>query len=178
MKNDSVYFGYEKLKFVADNLLNILFTKAEEISIPSILEKICVSPPYFAFKKIYRYENILMTCVNAEQSMNDEIGCMSMGEMCRHTAILGTCSVAFEQNEKYYYLAKEGKAKIVNIDAMKQNASQELYILMCCDGSDRRSAISYGIAINSTLQIILDVVVTYEKIADKLFRKFFLNIFK
>ena len=106
MKNNQsnlTHFSYNRLKFVADNLLNILFTKAEEVSISEILKKICVSPPYFAFKKIYRYENILIAHITPEQPMNDEIGYISIGEAGRHMAILGTCVCTFNQNEKHYY---------------------------------------------------------------------------
>jgi len=65
------------------------------------LSKICVSPPYFAFKKIYRYGNILIAHIIAEQPIDDEIVTISIGEAGRHMAILGTCFVTLNQIEKY-----------------------------------------------------------------------------
>ena len=87
MKNNDFNFNpfeFEKLHNIAKDLTNILLTKAEELPIPEILAKICVSPPYFAFKKIYKYDNVLIAPLSAEQPINFESTPMTSAEASRH----------------------------------------------------------------------------------------------
>jgi hypothetical protein len=184
MKNNDFSFnsfGFEKLHLIANNLTNILLTEATELPIPEILAKICVSPPYFAFKKIYKYGDILIAPIIVEQQLGNEATQISVGEVCRHLAILGTCSAAISQTEKYYYLARQGvvnRAKNADIVNNKQNSNKLLYAITSCDSSDSKSAKSSGLLVNSMQEIILDVEVGYSKISSKLFGKIFSQHFK
>lgn len=176
MKEQQIDNGFysENLRMVAQNLSSILM-ESESIDLESILSKICVSRPYFAFEKIYKYKNLLIAPISREQQLMNEVGQMSVGEICRHMAILGTCAAALDQSEKYYYLAREGVTNLIQRNVTQQNASldQLLYAVMSCDSIERRSAHSSGVLINQNQEIIFDVKVSYEKIADKLFKKFF-----
>ena len=137
MKNNDFNFNsfeFEKLHSIAKNLTNILLSKAEELPLLGILDKICVSPPYFAFKKIYKYENILIAKISPEQPINDEIVAISIGEAGRHMAILGTCICAVNQKEKFYYLVKDAKitleTKNIMLPFLVQYITLKLYLIL------------------------------------------------
>lgn len=168
-----------KLNQVASNFSEIL-EKSHEISVDEILKKICVSPPYFAFKKIYQFEDVLIAPIEREQQMGNEASQMTVGEICRHLAILGTCSASLTQTEKFYYLAKIGMANLVEKTSVNPDpGKRQLYAVMQCKGSDKRTANSKGFLINSSEEkIVANVDVSYEKIADKLFKKFFNSHFQ
>lgn len=175
------HFNYDGLDLIAQDLPNIISNKAEEIPIESILEKICVSQPYFAFRKIYKYENFLIAPITREQQLGNEIAQMPMGEVCRHMAILGTCAAALDQKEKYYYLAREGRAKTTGLNLTAKidlDANRPLYAIMRCDDLERRSANSSGVLVKWESEIMAGVEVGYEKIPDKLFKKFFNDHFQ
>ena len=93
------------------NIPNLNFTikdaiaKSQEININDILKKICVSPPYFAFKKIYKYQNYFIAPFRVEQSEHQEGNKISIAESGRHLAIAGSIANAFTTNSKHYYLA-------------------------------------------------------------------------
>ncbi len=167
------YFGFDKLNFVAKNLTDILFGEAEELSISSILEKICVSPPYFAFKKIYRYKNILIAQITPEQPIDDEIVTMSIGEAGRHMAILGTCACALDQEEKYYYLVKDAKITLETRNISSLCNKSNLYIAVETGYVDKKIATTNGILFNDKKNAIYHLNCSYNKIKTAIFNKLF-----
>ncbi len=174
--NNFNFFGFDKLNYVANNLLDIIFNEAKEIPIPDILEKICVSPPYFTFKKIYKYENILIAQVKTEQPIDNEIALMSIGEAGRHMAILGTCICAIDQGDKNYYLVKNAKTKLIAEDIGSLCNEDDLYIAMESRYIDKKIANTYGILFNTEKRVIYQLEASYNKVKiavfDKLFKKY------
>jgi hypothetical protein len=172
-KNNYDFFGFDKLNYVSNNLLSILFNEAKEIPIAFILDKICVSPPYFAFKKMYKYQNILIAQVRTEQPTGNEITSMSIGEAGRHMAILGTCVCAIDQGNKNYYLVKNAKTKLIlkDIDSFCNN--DDLYIAIESRYIDGRIANAYGILFNTEKKVIYQIEASYNKVKVATFAKFF-----
>lgn len=172
--NDFSFFGFEKLNYVADNLLNILFNEATEVSISVILDKICVSPPYFTFKKIYKYQNILIAQAKVEQPIDNEIASISIGEAGRHMAILGTCICAIDQGDKYYYLVKNAKTSLVIQDITSLcNNENDLYIAIESRYIDNKIANAYGILFNTEKKVIYQLEASYNKVKTTLFSRLF-----
>lgn len=171
---NSNLLGFDKLNFVAKNLLNILFNGAKEIPIPLILEKICVSPPYFRFHKIYKYENILIAQIKPEQPINNEIASISIGEAGRHIAILGTCICAIDQGDKNYYLVKDARTKLMSQDLGSLcNKHNDLYIAIESRYIDNKIANAYGVLFNSNKEIIYQLEASYNKVKVATFAKLF-----
>ncbi len=81
-------------KVARDFDLIMLSNQLKEVSIEQILTKICVSPPYFAFQKIYQYQDLLIAPITPEQPQGNELGKISITEAGRHLAILGSCLLA------------------------------------------------------------------------------------
>ena len=173
--NNFNFCGFDKLNFVANNLLNILFNEAKEIPIPTILSKICVSPPYFTFKKIYKYDNILIAQVRAEQPIGNEITPMSIGEAGRHMAILGTCICAIDQGDKNYYLVKNAKTKLMAQDINSLCNDDDLYIAIESGYIDNKIANAYGILFNSEKKVIYQLEASYSRVKVGVFSKLFKN---
>lgn len=175
IKNNFNFFGFDKLNFVANNLLNILFNEATEIPLNYILEKICVSPPYFTFKKIYRYENILIAQVKAEQHPSNEITSISIGEAGRHMAILGTCACAIDQGNKNYYLVKNANISLINQNISHLCNKTDLYIAIESRYIDNKIANAYGILFNTEKKVIYQIESSYNKVKVDVFSKIFKN---
>jgi hypothetical protein len=164
---------FGKLHTIPDNLLNIIFTQSKELSLTHVLDKICVSNPYFSFKKIYQYENILIAKIDTEQPINDELSLLSIGEAGRHMAILGTCACAIDAKEKYFYLVKEAKItlKTRNIEALSR--SSDLYIAIEPKYINNKIANSTGILFNDKQETIYTLDVSYNKVKTAVFKKIF-----
>lgn len=177
MRNhDFRFFGFKKLNYVADNLLDILFNEATEVPISTILDKICVSPPYFTFKKVYKYQNILIAQVKAEQPIDNEIASISIGEAGRHMAILGTCICAIDQGDKYYYLVKNAKTSLMIQDIGSLcNNEDDLYIAIESRYIDSKIANAYGILFNTEKKVIYQLEASYNKVKTSLFSRLFKN---
>ncbi len=137
------------------------------------LRKICVSPPYFAFKKIYRYENILIAPVVPEQPLEDEIGKIAITEAGRHLAILGSCLFAMDEQEKFYYLAC--KAVMKSFPAPNFCDKNNKIFLLVRNVSNLKDKFAvYGVILDGD-QVIYDLYVEYKKMSPKVFKRLFNN---
>lgn len=165
----------KKLHLVTKDFSEIL-KKSKEVSIEDILKKICVSPPYFAFKKIYQYEDVLIAPIDPEQDTGNEIGEISVTEAGRHLAILGSCLFAIEEKEKCYYLAYEANMKsLLDEDSTFQNnSSDQMFVaVMKSEGIEDKVG-SYGIIFKNS-SVIFDLDVKYQKMKERVFKKIFKN---
>lgn len=148
-----------------------LLEKAEKISVPDILSKICVSPPYFAFKEIYRYENLLIAPIETEQPMYGEVGPMSMAETGRHLAILGSCALAQYEKEKLFYLATVAKMQRIEVDDMLM--VEKLYAIISFTQSLDRVGRALGHLVTATSRKVFTLDVSYQKLTQRLFNRLF-----
>ncbi len=93
---------------------NIIFysqdtpTKGEKQNKNELTKLIEVTPPYFALKNIIiDKEGYITAGFQIEMTEHEEIPCISLSEVGRHIAILGSLAMAQENpvKEKHYYLA-------------------------------------------------------------------------
>lgn len=73
----------------------------------SILDKLCVSPPYFALRALALHDAGASATLVRELPMGREAGPMRAAETGRHLAVLGACALAHVHPEagRHYYLA-------------------------------------------------------------------------
>lgn len=177
MKKNNLEFdisNFSKLHSVAKNLSNIISSRSIEIPIDPLLEKIFVGRPYFAFDKIYQFEDVLIAPVNYEQPIVFESTPMSSAEASRHLAILGSCAVAMNQENRQYYLAVKARKKVSD-DVVQKNISKssQLFVLAAPLFCNEKEAAAVTILTNSEGDIIFDFTVGYQIFSDKLFERVF-----
>ena len=166
----------EKLHQIAKNLPNILKV-SKELSIYDILKKICVSPPYFAFKKIYQFEDVYIGKIIVEQPLSNEVTVISSAEASRHMAILGSCILSKENGEeKKYYLAIKARMN-GGLDIKKSietgSKSKEVYIIAKSISLGKDSGSSLTILVDEDQNIIFSFLIGYNILRQKLFERLF-----
>ena len=84
---------------------------AETVHLPSLLERICVRPPYFNLQRLHLADGVLHAVAPAELKIPLERSPMSAAEMGRHAAIAGLCASALAQEDdaRRYYLAQQAR---------------------------------------------------------------------
>jgi hypothetical protein len=87
--------------------------------LPSLLERICVRPPYFALKDLEMCGSALRAVACAEVPTAGELGPMTAAELGRHAAIAGLCRAALSQTDerRRYYLAQRAECTFEPSDA-------------------------------------------------------------
>lgn len=145
---------------------------SQELNIKEILAKICVSPPYFAFKKIYKYQEYIIAPIVAEQFGHKEKNKISIVESGRHIAILGSVANSIQTTEKHYYLAQNAVMNHYKIDH-----ENDLYIVIKNYGGKQKIVKAEGFIINNYSEIIYDLSVDYLKIKKNVFCKLFKSFF-
>lgn len=151
-----------------------LLANSEKLPINSILEKICVSPPYFAFKEIYRYKEFLIAPVIPEQPIGNEITPISSAEASRHLAILGSIVLAFKEEEKKYYLATKAVKKIGDsVDKNTLDKATKLYAVAVPVSSATRRVSARTFLVTEKGEIIFTFYIEFSKFSEKLFERFF-----
>lgn len=166
-------FGFDKTQYVLRNFNNILHNKCREVSIDKILKKICVTPPYFIFDKIFEFEDILIAPIQPEQTIEFEATPISSAEAARHLAILGSCCFVNEDNEEKYYLTNKAlKRSNKNIDVLL-NQSKKLYVIAISKFSGKMECLSYSALINEDGEIIFEADICFQKLSKKLFSRVF-----
>ncbi len=122
---------FEELKSIA-NIKELLSknTDLEEVKVDDLLGKICVSPPYFIFNKIYKYNNLLISPLKPEQVIGYELAPISIGESGRHMAILGTCACAINEEEKFFYLVKDAAIWKNEDCSLSYEKDRELFLIV------------------------------------------------
>jgi hypothetical protein len=149
-----------------------IIPKSQELNIEDILKKICVSPPYFAFKKIYKYQQYIIAPVKAEQFGHKEKSKISIVESGRHIAILGSVANSIKTTEKHYYLAQNA-----SMNHYKINHENDLYVVIESYGGEQKLVTANGLIADNHGQIIYDLSVDYLKIKKNVFCKLFKSFF-
>ena len=160
---------------IAKNLPNILLNSSKEISIDPLLNKIFVARPYFAFSKIYQSGDILISPVTQEQPIDFESTSMSSAEASRHLAILGSCALAINKEDRQYYLAVKARKK-VGIDTINKNIfynSSQLYVLAMPLFTNEKEAAAITILTNLEGDVIFNFMIGYQLFSEKLFDRVF-----
>ena len=77
------------------------------LSQESVLQRICVKPPYYALNNESYYAGVFRAEASAELAQGSALGPMRPGDISRHGAIAGSCAIALAQSddEPRYYLA-------------------------------------------------------------------------
>ncbi|MCE3255479.1 MAG: hypothetical protein K0R25_973 [Rickettsiaceae bacterium] len=166
---------FEQLHEVAKKLPEALLNNPSQLDTNLLLSKIFVSRPYFAFDKIYQFQDILISPVKVEQPVIFESTPMSSAEASRHMAILGSCALAANKEEKQYYLAVKAR-KRAGVDTPEQNIfrkSEQLYVLAkaCSYAEKEASALTCLVTLSG--EIIFDFKVGYQLFSEKLFDRVF-----
>jgi 3-hydroxymyristoyl/3-hydroxydecanoyl-(acyl carrier protein) dehydratase len=83
----------------------------KELDAATVLERICIRPPYFALAGLRARGSMFEATARAETPIGHEAGPMSAAELGRHAAIAGTCCAAMTQTDsrRRYYLAQQAK---------------------------------------------------------------------
>ena len=89
------------------------------VPLPSLLERICVRPPYFALSDISLSGRYLRTSAVAEAPPFLERAPMTSAELGRHAAIAGSCHAALSQKDdkRRFYLANHATCHYTASDA-------------------------------------------------------------
>ena len=160
-----------ELKDLQNNFDKIV-AKSKQIPLSEILDKIYVSPPYFAFKEIYQYKDFLISSIHPEQSIRFEATPMSSAEAGRHLAILGSCALGIEEEDKNYYLASRALKEGYYHKQTKLDDSK-LYVVAKKISSSKIECQAYTALLDNDGQIIFSMDITYQKLSKKLFSRLF-----
>ncbi len=177
---DSNYYDRNFTKDSGENVRNLNFSEiflsalkeAKKIEISDILNKICVSPPYFAFKEIYQYGSMLIAPIDPQQIIEFECTPMSSAEAGRHLAILGSCSLAIGEVEKNYYLAHKALKKV----GSDFGNTEKLYVVAHPDFlKEGKNSISsaYTALVNQNGNVIFEMDILFQKVSVRLFNRIF-----
>jgi hypothetical protein len=166
---------FNKLHKVAKDLPYILLYKVKKISVKSVLSKIFVSKPYFAFRKIYQFNNILIAPIEVQQDINFESSPIGSAEASRHLAILGASALGISQQERKYYLATRARKRATNgIEYNKFfHNSRPLYALAMPLFIEGKIASSITLICTIDGDIIFNFKVGYQVFTEKLFGRVF-----
>lgn len=155
-------------------MINKLLESAIEVNINSILNKICVSQPYFNFEKIYTNGNYMIAPVVKEQPEGNEVINISSAEALRHIAILGSCQYANTQSEKMFYLAQSAQG---NMNIIEGNFN-DLFILTKLDFDSKKTMKQVGGLYSLKNGLIHETSISYSKVKPKLFECIFEEHYK
>lgn len=177
-------YNTPKFNYLHEIIKKILVVKSitiDELDVESTLEKIYVGRPYFAFDNLYKYNDVWVGKVIAEQSVGSEATVISSAEASRHMALLGSCALAEYTEEKKYYLAVVARMFCggdIDIFLNKSNKKKEFYvfakkILL----EDRTGHVITSIA-DEDGNIIFDFTIIYSIMRERLFEKVFKKHYK
>src|SRR5262245_26904339 len=87
----------------------------EYISVPDICSRIALQSPYFALESLERHgDTAVVGHFDAEHDIGRERGPVSVAELYRHLAVLGSCAAALAAAPApKYYLASKGKLNVL-----------------------------------------------------------------
>lgn len=176
----SNYYDRNFIQNLNENLTSLSFSEiflfalkqAKKVEISEVLKKICVSPPYFAFQEIYRYDSFLIAPINPQQVIEFESTPMSSAEAGRHLAILGSCSLAIDEVEKNYYLAHKALKKI----GSDFKDTEKLYVVAYPNLSQNEkgsTSSAYTALVNQKGDIIFEMDILFQKVSVRLFNRIF-----
>lgn len=89
--------------------------RVARLDLTSVLDRICVRPPYFALSDLHMEGTVLHARAQAEAPAHRERAPMTGAEIGRHAAIAGSCVLAQQQTDdrRRYYLAREARCAFV-----------------------------------------------------------------
>lgn len=135
----------------------------------SVLDKICVEPPYFNLFNLKIDNQMAISTLVPEQPIGNEHCVIAAAEVGRHLAILGSCAIAAQQpdNKKRFYLAKKASFEKTN------NETQGLLTAKAiCTHLEKRTASAYTnlfVGENSAYTLKIDYQILEEGVFQKLF---------
>ncbi len=153
----------------------------EVVDVNSVLEKIFVDRPYFAFTSLHKKGEIWIGKVVAEQPISNESTNISSAEASRHMAILGSCALSEFTEEKKYYLAvkaRMNKGSEIKDYLKSSKNGEELYVFAKKLFLDDKEGIAATIITDANGKIIFQFEVGYTIIKPKIFEKVFKKHYK
>ncbi len=144
---------------------------SQKLETKSFLDKICVSPPYFAFKDIYKFDNYLIAPVTLEQIMGFESSSITIGEAGRHFAILGSCACSMSELQKKYYLVEKVHIRNEIQNFVKKGTTS--YVVVRSSFDSKRIAGANGWLFNDELELNYSINLSYYKLSLEVFGKIF-----
>ncbi len=164
---------FVRLEYIAKNFPEI-FRQSEEISVDRLLEKISVTPPYFAFSQCYRFEDLLIAPVHREQAIMFEAAPITSAETSRHLAILGSCAIGLEQTERHYYIAHKGRIRAgQQLNSFTSEVDIPLYAIALPLWHKGKEAAACTMLVTATGEILFQSKIGYQVISRKVFRRIF-----
>ena len=165
-------FDFKRLETVAGNLQAVM-KQAEEVAITKLLETISVTPPYFAFTKAYRFNDILIAPVEKEQLVTFESTPLTSAEASRHLAILGSCVVAAEQTERKHYIAHKARFRLGEMVGDVTKLQGALYAIALPLFVSKKEAAACTMLVTEKGQVVFKFKVGYQVIPRKTFQRVF-----
>ena len=184
-RNDIIEFSsrldeYDSLhKEIKLIMLNPI-SDCENVNVSSLLDRICVSRPYFAFRNIYHYNDILFSKIDPEQLLLDfESTQINSAESSRHMAIFGSCIVSESAlGSKKYYLATEARmrkgadiSKAISHPVLRS----EVFIFAKTIFNNSKNACAITSIADGAGNIIFDLTIEYQIFEPKTFNRIFKN---
>ncbi|MFC0212270.1 hypothetical protein ACFFK0_07320 [Paenibacillus chartarius] len=145
------------------------------VGLESILSLIDVQPPYYALQNLFIDDHhAAYASIEVEQSLGKEAGPISSGEIGRHLAILGSCSVASLNpvKSKHYYLAS--KAVLRRNPAVRQGGTatrHKLYGVAAGKMISGKSAAASCYIQDHTGHILYYLEVMYHVVKEETFKR-------
>lgn len=140
------------------------------ISLPHVLNRICVRPPYFALRHLYSIGDMLHATAPTELVLGLEQAPISAAEMGRHAAILGLCTAALTRSDdaRCYYLAHRARftGHPVTANAGEVHFSAQLSYL------DKRKAVAQ-ITVLADGSLLGELTVDYTVLTESAFARMF-----
>lgn len=166
---------FKKLGSVANNIKTVLEQEAFPVDVGQFQEKIFIRWPYFAFEKIYQFEDVLIAPIKPQQQIFFESTPMAAAEASRHLAILGSCALSIEEDSAHYYLAVNARKRIGNNPhrIIVPNQSTSLFAL-AQKISNRKGLVSAATSlIQGDGEIIFNFQIKYLKLSERSFKRLF-----
>ncbi|MDP4209786.1 MAG: hypothetical protein Q8928_13315 [Bacteroidota bacterium] len=141
------------------------------------LDLITVHKPYMALHSVHKHENCLFGTFPAEAHPENEIYPITITEVGRHMAILGSLAVAMENpvKEEHYYLALH--AEVIR-HSYEESFEKELVGKVEVTEFNRKGATITGEVFNKKGECIFSIVVDYSTIHHRTFSRLFKDHYK
>lgn len=150
-------------------------TKIEDIHhVEHLKNLIKVKEPYYALKNLHRNNKALVAEFNTELRDHDEVNSMSLAEIGRHLAILGSIAMADAnpKKEQHYYLATNAEFTKV---CKHPFSDTYLQASMQVTEFNRKSGIAVGYLMTLNGEKLFKASVKYLTISSTLFDRLFSN---
>jgi 3-hydroxymyristoyl/3-hydroxydecanoyl-(acyl carrier protein) dehydratase len=145
-----------------------------KVNIEKLLPRICVRPPYFAPSNLQLRDGVLSAEVPVEQALASEVLPIAAGEVGRHLAVLGLCSLAIQRPDdgRYYYLARAARYERLCPGSYGE-AQSMLLATVSSAMTGKRSGEAQGILTTRAGEPIAKLQVIYNILSEKIFARMF-----